>query len=288
METTIDSRPRLRSNGNSGRNFEKRPHPVMIFVNRFISAANGSPGFVCILVWLLVFTTLYMFSQGWIIRESRFCDQGSLIHVRKESILSAFAACIFAVSGFMNLSATLLQSAQKKRQCASFVFFIEVVACATNLCLFYKVFPDLKNVDGEAFDWLHLFQWSFTTPTMLVILSGLGTSMEEQLVMDWQLTSHAIMVDELLLVFGFLSMYNTGYLRALFYIAAVSCFLTLGHYICRIVNLCISNSGTASEVRAIGPRPPLASPPQAPKTHAAVPPLRQSEDGAAADGKNRL
>jgi hypothetical protein len=215
------------------------------------SSTTASPGFFCIAVWSLVFLILYLFSQSWIMRESRFCDHGSLIHVRKESILSAFAACIFAVSGFMNLSATLLQSAQKKRQCASFVFFIEVVACATNLSLFYKVFPDLKNIDGVAFDWLHIFQWSFTTPTMLIILSGLGTSMEEQLVMDWELTRRAIFYDELLLLSGFLAMYYTGAFRVFFFLLAVTFYLKMCQLIGLIVNLCIANSGTASEVHIL-------------------------------------
>ena len=86
---------------------------------------------------------------------------------------------------------------------------------------------------------------------MLIILSGLGTSMEEQLVMDWKLTMRAILVDEVMLCSGFLSMYYTGVLRVVFYISAVTCYFTLCHHIGRIVNLCIANTGTASEVRRL-------------------------------------
>ena len=94
----------------------------------------------------------------------------------------ALPHAFFAVSAFMNLFATLMQSAKKKMQCASLVFFVEVVSCVTYSSFFFKAFPDMRNVDGNPFDWLHLFQRVFTTTAMLINLSGLGSSMEEILI----------------------------------------------------------------------------------------------------------
>ena len=173
------------------------------------------------------------------------------MEVNKESIINAFATVIFAVSGLMNLSATVLQRTLKKRQCASVVLFIEIVAFSTNLLQLLRAFPVVNNVEGRPFDWYHFLQWSFTTPAMLLILSSLGTSMEEQFVVDWPLTLRAILYDELMLLSGLLAMYFTGQLRIICFIVACCCFIKLCALIGNIIHLCIESSGTAGEVQTL-------------------------------------
>eukprot|EP00291_Cryptomonas_curvata_P020402 CAMPEP_0172176998 /NCGR_PEP_ID=MMETSP1050-20130122/15166_1 /TAXON_ID=233186 /ORGANISM="Cryptomonas curvata, Strain CCAP979/52" /LENGTH=353 /DNA_ID=CAMNT_0012849417 /DNA_START=486 /DNA_END=1544 /DNA_ORIENTATION=+ len=162
-----------------------------------------------------------------------------------------FAACIFAVSAFMNLFATLMQSAKKKKQCASLVFFVEVVSCVTYSSLFFKAFPDMRNVDGNPFDWLHLFQWGFTTPAMLIILSGLGSSMEEQYINNWPLTRKAVIIVECVLMCGAASLVYTGPLRFIFLFCAISGYLFLCRTIGEIMHFAIENAGTALEVQTL-------------------------------------
>ncbi len=162
-----------------------------------------------------------------------------------------FAACVFFVSALMNLSATLMQSSKKKKQCASLVFFVELVSCVTYTSLFFKIFPDLHNVDGGAFDWIHLFQWGFTTPAMLIVLSGLGSSLDEQYITNWPLTCRAVAIVEVVLLCGLCSLIFTGPPRFFFLFCALSGYVLLCRAIGEIMQYAIENAGTALEVQTL-------------------------------------
>jgi signal transduction histidine kinase len=215
------------------------------------AAMSRTPGFFIIALWFLLLIILWILCKFFLDEEGRFCDSDDLIAVHSDSILYAFTAIAFAVSALMNFGATIMQTTKKKRQCASLVLFIEVIACTTYVSLFLKLFPDLKAYDGKPFDWLHIFQWAFTTPTMLVILSGLGTSMEDRFVADWTLTIRSILYDELTLLSGLFSMIFTGWIRFVFLLTAIFSFAALCKSISKIIKLSIENAGTRNEVQTL-------------------------------------
>jgi hypothetical protein len=212
----------------------------------------ATPGYILLFLWSILFVSLWILCKAWIGEDTRYCySNEAVLPVKKETIMYGFAACIFAVSAFMNLFATLMQSAKKKKQCASLVFFVEVVSCVTYSSLFFKAFPDLRNIDGNPFDWLHLFQWGFTTPAMLIILSGLGSSMEEQYISNWPLTRKAVIIVECVLMCGVASLIYTGPLRFMFLFFAISGYIFLCKTIGEIMQFAIENAGTALEVQTL-------------------------------------
>ena len=217
-----------------------------------MSTSVATPGYIMLVLWSILFVSLWLLCKSWIGEDTRYCySNEAVVPVKKETIMYGFAACIFAVSAFMNLFATLMQSAKKKKQCASLVFFVEVVSCITYSSLFFKAFPDMRNVDGNPFDWLHLFQWGFTTPAMLIILSGLGSSMEEQYINNWPLTRKAVIIVECVLMCGVASLIYTGPLRFIFLFCAISGYLFLCRTIGEIMYFAIENAGTALEVQTL-------------------------------------
>jgi bacteriorhodopsin len=221
-------------------------------ISMVMSQITEAPGYPFIVLWSLLFGGLWFWCRTWIGDDSRYCySNEAVVSVKKETMMYGFAACIFAISAIMNLFATLMQSAKKKKQCASLVFFVEIVSCATYTSLFFKAFPDLYNMDGKPFDWLHLFQWGFTTPAMLIVLSGLGSSMEEEYINNWPLTCKAVLILEVVLMFGVGSLIYTGVFRFAFLFCAISGYILLCRTIGEIMQSAIENAGTALEVQTL-------------------------------------
>ena len=220
-------------------------------MSAMIAYGHSAPGFFVMVLWFVLFILLWGVCKYFLDEEGRFSDSEDLVAIHSDSILYAFTSCAFAVSALMNLFATIMQTTKKKRQCASLVLFIEVIACTTYVSLFLKIFPDLKAFDGKPFDWIHVFQWSFTTPTMLVILCGLGTSMDDRFVADWPLTLKSVAFVELTLLAGWFSMLFTGWCRFILLMVAFSMFILLCRVISRIMKMCMENAGTGTEVQTL-------------------------------------
>ena len=218
----------------------------------YVSQIAAAPGYILFFIWSILFGLLWFVCNVAVRDETRFCYANeAIVSVRKETMMYGFAAIIFAMSAMMNMFATVMQSAKKKKQCASLVFFVEVVSCATYSSLFFKAFPDLKNMDGKPFDWIHLFQWGFTTPAMLIILSALGSSLDEQYINNWPLTRKAVVIVEVVLMFGVGSLIYTGIRRFVFLFFAVSGYILLCRTIGEIMHFAIENAGTAMEVQTL-------------------------------------
>jgi bacteriorhodopsin len=246
-EPSLNNRPGSKLEGSSGV-FKKE----MSTFATVISTIKATPGYLLLFLWSILFVSLWICCKSWIGEDERFCySNDAIVPVKKETLMYGFASCIFAVSAFMNMFATVMQSAKKKKQCASLVFFVEIVSCVTYTSLFFKAFPDLRNVDGKPFDWLHLFQWGFTTPAMLIILSGLGSSMEEQYINNWPLTRKAVIIVECVLMCGIGSLIYTGPLRFVFLFCAISGYIFLCRTIGEIMHFAIENAGTALEVQTL-------------------------------------
>lgn len=188
--------------------------------------------------------------------------------------LQAIAVSLFGINGCLQLSSTMFQRLPKKRQLNSLVLFINFVPLVTYTCSLMEIFPKFRTPDGLPLEYLHITQWMFTTPTMIIIVSSLGTSMRKSLVFNWKMTLRCIMWDEITLINGlimFLVPPPFHWIPLFFAICSYCKTLIAIH---KIVHYACKNAGTSFEVNSIKTLevlPPNQSPAAPPP--AAIPPI---------------
>lgn len=165
--------------------------------------------------------------------------------------IQSIAVTLFGINGLLQLSSTMFQRLAKKRQLNSLVLFINLVPFITNLGSITNTFPEFKSFDGKPMEYLHVFQWMFTTPCMILILSSLGTSMCKQIVFSWPVTLKAIFWDELMLVLGLLSYIVPQPFNWVMFCLSGGCFVKTMLHIHGIVLYAVNNSGTTFEAKSI-------------------------------------
>ena len=214
------------------------------------------PGLYLTIIWFLFITSLWAMFE--LENSQLFCSAPVVMKLQDGQMVISLdsAAWIFAAWGFfssavVNLMSTFLRPIRKLQQCSSIAVYIEVVALTTYTCLLLRVFPDIKNMDGAAFDWLHFVEWSFTTPILILMMGALGTSTEKGLVNNWPLVSRAMLLDEGMIVTGFASQFFAGPLRWCF-LAVSFAFLALLFRAMRcIIAAASTNASSLLEVRVL-------------------------------------
>jgi bacteriorhodopsin len=165
--------------------------------------------------------------------------------------VQCIAVTFFGINGCLQMSSTFFQRLEKKRQLNSLVLFINLVPFVTNICSITNKFPEFKAADGRPVEYLHVVQWMFTTPCMIMILSSLGTSMRKSLVFSWKVTLKAIMWDEIMLITGIISFFSPHPFHWIFHIISMLSFGMLLWHIHGIVQYAVKNSGTTFEAYSI-------------------------------------
>ena len=171
--------------------------------HEFASLFQTIPGLCILPAWFCMYFLLWLacntLSTDLPVEPSHILKE--TIVVRSDYIVFAFAACIFGASILLSYFSSILQISPVKRRLASLFFFIDTVAFTTNITQFFQVFPDLRQ--DKPFDWVHYFQWGFTTSTMLVTLNSFGNH-ESSLVSgtDWAVMHKALIADWLMLMPG--------------------------------------------------------------------------------------
>jgi bacteriorhodopsin len=165
--------------------------------------------------------------------------------------VQCIAVTFFGINGCLQMSSTFFQRLEKKRQLNSLVLFINLVPFVTNICSITNKFPEFSSWDGRPVEYLHVIQWMFTTPCMIMILSSLGTSMRKSLVFSWKVTLTAIMWDEIMLTTGIISFFAPAPYDWIFRSIAVMSFGMLMWHIHGIVQYAVKNSGTTFEAYSI-------------------------------------
>jgi bacteriorhodopsin len=165
--------------------------------------------------------------------------------------LQAIAVSLFGINGCLQLSATMFQRLPKKRQLNSLVLFINFVPFVTYVCSLVDLFPRFRNAKGLPAEYLHIFQWMFTTPTMIIIISALGTSMRKSLVFNWRMTLQCILWDEFMLINGLIISFVPDPYHWIFFCLSNFGFCNTIYCIHKIVHYACKNAGTSFEVNSI-------------------------------------
>jgi len=213
---------------------------------------NVSPSTILLPVWAFVFTSLFL--------ATKYLFKNYQIHVMvperthtlsATKLVEAIAVSLFGINGCLQLSATMFQRLPKKRQLNSLVLFINFVPFVTYVCSLVDLFPSFRNAKGLPAEYLHIFQWMFTTPTMIIIISALGTSMRKSLVFNWRMTLQCILWDEFMLINGLFISFVPDPYHWVFFGLAVFGFCNTIYCIHKIVHYACKNAGTSFEVNSI-------------------------------------
>eukprot|EP00961_Rhodomonas_salina_P170426 2297402-Rhodomonas_salina.2 len=114
--------------------------------------------------------------------------KATVIEIRLERLCKIIALAVFGICVALDLSSTLFQVSPKKRFLSSLVLCANGISFVSYCAMLWDWFPQWKDMDGGSLEWLHIFQWGFTTPCAIVILSSLGAPMEDQNILNTQLT----------------------------------------------------------------------------------------------------
>mmetsp|Transcript_30450 Transcript_30450/g.72106 ORF Transcript_30450/g.72106 Transcript_30450/m.72106 type:complete len:900 (+) Transcript_30450:163-2862(+) len=169
---------------------------------------SDQPGLWVLAGWGLAFSIFLAWAQT---QKDPTCTgppphdpKATVIEIRLERLCKIIALAVFGICVALDLSSTLFQVSPKKRFLSSLVLCANGISFVSYCAMLWDWFPQWKDMDGGSLEWLHIFQWGFTTPCAIVILSSLGAPMEDQNILNTQLTLKVCIYDELMIVFGFL------------------------------------------------------------------------------------
>jgi len=117
--------------------------------------------------------------------------------------VQGIAAAVFAVGTWIQVSALLFQISDKKRQLSSFVAYVNLVSMTTyvgHLCGWLQPVYGWNGLPLQ----MRYIEWISATPIMLMCLSALGSSMQDALVQDWNLTAKTMIWDVVMVNCGLL------------------------------------------------------------------------------------
>eukprot|EP00281_Chroomonas_sp_CCMP1168_P018727 CAMPEP_0206225008 /NCGR_PEP_ID=MMETSP0047_2-20121206/7326_1 /ASSEMBLY_ACC=CAM_ASM_000192 /TAXON_ID=195065 /ORGANISM="Chroomonas mesostigmatica_cf, Strain CCMP1168" /LENGTH=765 /DNA_ID=CAMNT_0053647995 /DNA_START=27 /DNA_END=2321 /DNA_ORIENTATION=- len=213
---------------------------------------NRSPATVLLPIFVFCFFVAFQISHALPLSFHQAEPPTELYHTLSSTrFVESIAVILFGINGLLQLSSTMFQRLQKKRQLNSLILFINLVPFMTNLASINRVFPEFRAYDGRPFEYLHILQWMFTTPCMIIVLSSLGTSMRKSLVFSWSVTLNTIMWQETLLTLGLISYVMPKPWDWVPYFMSVACFIKTMWEIHKIVAYALVNSGTSFEARSI-------------------------------------